>query len=278
MRNYQHANTNATLPQARWSELLQQAVTQPGLILKAYSSFHGYSIGNQISAMVQCALRGIEPGPINTYPGWQKLNRQVQKGQKALLLCMPLTFKKQSGQEAEQESESEVFTGFMWKANWFVMSQTDGDPVPMPEIPAWDKSRALESLNISEIPFTHSNGNSQGYARKREVAISPLAAMPHKTLFHEMAHVVLGHTTEADFDDSEQTPRNLREVEAEAVALLVCESLNLPGSEYCRGYIQNWLEGELLIPERSAQKIFGAADRILKAGASDVHTTSESRL
>jgi len=57
----------------------------------------------------------------------------------------------------------------------------------------------------------------------------------------------------------------LREVEAEAVALLVCESLGLACSEYCRGYIQNWLEGDV-IPEKSAQKIFGAADRILKAG------------
>ena len=28
--------------------------------------------------------------------------------------------------------------------------QTDGESVPMPEIPAWDKSRALAALNISE--------------------------------------------------------------------------------------------------------------------------------
>ena len=76
---------------------------------------------------------------------------------------------------------------------------------------------------------------------------------------------MLGHTTEAEISDSEQTPRSLREVEAEAVALLVCESLGLACSEYCRGYIQNWLEGDV-IPEKSAQKIFGAADRILKAG------------
>jgi hypothetical protein len=57
----------------------------------------------------------------------------------------------------------------------------------------------------------------------------------------------------------------LREVEAEAVALLLCESLELPGAEFSRGYIQNWIAGDV-IPEKSAQKIFGAADRILKAG------------
>lgn len=262
-----------TLATNKWTDLLSQAVTQPGLILKAYSSFHGYSIGNQIAAIVQCHMRGIEAGPINTYPGWRKLGRQVKRGEKAVWLCMPLTFKRKSEAASNEQSDdsqaaqSEVVTGFAWKPNWFVMSQTDGEPVPMPAIPTWDKESALAALNITQTEFSHTNGNTQGYARKREVAISPLAELPHKTLFHELAHVELGHTTEADFNDSEQTPRNLREVEAEAVALILCESLSLSGAEYCRGYIQNWLDGDS-IPEKSAQKIFGAADRILRAGRS----------
>jgi hypothetical protein len=69
-----------------------------------------------------------------------------------------------------------------------------------------------------------------------------------------------------EFADTEATPRNLREVEAESVALLCCESLNLEGSAYCRGYIQNWMQGEV-IPDESARRIFRAADKILKAGA-----------
>lgn len=53
---------------------------------------------------------------------------------------------------------------------------------------------------------------------------------PHRTLFHELAHVVLGHTAESQMTDDERTPRNLQEVEAEAVALICCESLGLSGS------------------------------------------------
>jgi N-terminal domain of anti-restriction factor ArdC len=248
--------------QTKWSDLLKVAVTEPGLILKAYSAFHGYSLGNQFAAMIQCKIRGIEPGPINTYPGWQKLNRQVKKGEKAIWLCMPLT--KKIKDKASDEDQT-VITNFVWKPNWFVLSQTNGEPVLMPEIPAWEKTKALASLNITEAEFTHLDGNVQGYARKREIAISPLAQLPHKTLFHEVAHIELGHTVESDFSDSEITPRNLREVEAEAVAMLICESLELPGSEFCKGYIQNWLQGDV-IPEKSAMKIFGAADRILRAG------------
>ena len=246
----------------KWSELLQQAISQPGLIMRAYSAFHGYSIGNQIAAMVQCHLRGIEPGPINTYPGWKKLNRQVMKGEKAIWLCMPLTRKIK---EKDSNEARTVITSFVWKPNWFVLSQTDGEPVAMPATPSWDKEKAFLALNIQQVEFTLTDGNVQGYAQKREIAISPVAAMPHKTLLHEIAHVELGHTAEADFNDTEHTPRNLREVEAEATAMLVLESLQLPGSEYARGYIQHWLRGDC-IPEKSAMKIFGAADRILKAG------------
>ena len=145
-----------TLATNKWVELLNQAVTQPGLILKAYSSFHGFSIGNQIAALIQCHARQIQPGPINTYPGWQRLNRQVMKGQKAIWLCMPITFKRKAndeskGQGEESQVEREVITGFVWKPNWFVLAQTDGQPVPMPEIPAWDKAKALAALNVTEV-------------------------------------------------------------------------------------------------------------------------------
>jgi hypothetical protein len=244
-----------------WSNLLQSAVSEQGLMMKAYSIFHNYSIGNQLAAIVQCAQRGIEPSPINTYPGWQALKRQVKKGEKAIELCMPLT-RSRTNDEGEKESFA---ASFVWKPRWFTLSQTEGEPIAEIEIPTWSRELALMNLSITEIPFDLMTGNTQGYAQRRNIAVSPLAQLPHKTRFHELAHVVLGHTTEADFDGHDLTPRSIREVEAESVALLLCESLSLEGAAYCRGYIQNWLQGGE-IPERSAQRIFGAADRILKAG------------
>jgi antirestriction factor ArdC-like protein len=247
--------------QEKWTELLQQAVNEPGLILKAYTAFHGYSLGNRIAALVQCHRRGIEPGPIDTYKGWLEKGRQVRKGEKAIWLCMPLTRKRKDEDTGDDEL---LITCFVWKPFWFVLPQTDGEPVPMPDIPDWSKDRALAELGIQEIPFTHTDGNVQGYAKRSQIAISPVAALPHKTLFHELAHSLI-HFEESGISDSEHTPKSLREVEAEAVALLLCESLGLPGADYCRGYLQGWLDGET-IPEKSAQKIFGTADRILKAG------------
>lgn len=257
----------------KWAALLVEAVNKPGLIMEAYSAFHNYSIGNQILALVQCQLRGLEPGPINTFPGWQALGRNVKRGERALSLCMPVTRKVSDEESPDNESDSHerTFTTFMYKPRWFVLSQTAGDEFVSPCLPEWNAARALGVLRIEQISFTYTDGNCQGYAKQRQIAINPVAQLPHKTLFHEAAHVMLGHTTESGFADTEQTPKNLREVEAEAVALLCCEAINLEGADYCRGYIQNWLYPMVGyngggIPEKSAQKIFHVADQILRAG------------
>ena len=265
-----HVNQSPAIP--KWSALLIEAVTKPGLIMKAYSAFHQYSVGNQILALVQCQMRGgLQPGPINTFPKWKELGRFVKRGERALTLCMPITCKRRE----ENSDEEHTFTSFVYKARWFVLVQTDGQELEPITIPEWDAERAIKALSIERVPFDHTDGNVQGFARGRQLAINPLAQSPQKTFFHECAHILL-HTSEGDFADGETTPRSLCEVEAEAVALLCCESLGLEGADYCRGYIQNWISrgsasNAEAIPEKSAQKIFRAADQIIRAGRSEIH-------
>ena len=129
-------------------------------------------------------------------------------------------------------------------------------------------------LEVTEIPFDLTDGNVLGYARRQSIAISPVNPLPHKTRFHELAHVLLGHTAEGQQADSEITPRTLRECEAESVALLCCAALDLPGVAECRGYVQHWWGQGNTIPERSAQRILKVADQILKAGTSADHGAS----
>jgi len=84
--------------------------------------------------------------------------------------------------------------------------------------------------------------------------------MPPKARLHELAHIALGHTSGgAELNDGDRTPRSLREVEAEAVALVCLEALSLPGAEYVRGYIRHWHQSGEPIQERGAQRIFKAA-------------------
>src|ERR1700674_5218793 len=132
---------------------------------------------------------------------------------------MPITCKRRNDTGDDESDGEGTFTSFVYKARWFVLAQTEGEEFTAPVVPEWEASRALATLGIGRIDFDSTDGNSQGFAKKRQIAINPVAQLPHKTLFHEAAHVVLGHTVEGYLPDTETTPRNLREVEAEAVAL-----------------------------------------------------------
>ena len=246
-----------------WSALLADAVNKPGIISDAYSAFHSYSVGNQMLAYSQCSARSLPIGPIATFKRWQALGRNVKKGEKAIQLCMPVTITKK---DDAGEKTGDCFQLFVLKNNWFTLAQTEGEDyqheAPTPD---WNADLALQALNVTQVAFAHTDGNCQGYAVGRNIAINPVAVLPHKTRFHELAHVVLGHTAEGTMQDDERTPRDIREVEAESVAYICCAMLGLPGLHECRGYIQSWLSGNE-IHDKTAQRIFGAAERILKAG------------
>jgi hypothetical protein len=245
------------------SDYLAEAVNVPGTLSKAYSAFHDYSLGNQIAACCQLNERGLNISPIASFKAWQAKGRNVRKGQKAIALCMPITGKKKDATTGEES----VYAFFAWKNNWFSLEQTEGDDYVHEAVtPEWSPESALVALNITQVAFNHYDGNCQGYASGRSIAINPVALFPHKTRFHELAHVVLGHCAETTLSDSDRTPKDIREVEAESVAYILCSLLGLPGLDESRGYIQHWLSGNA-IPEKSAQRIFGAADKIIKAGA-----------
>jgi hypothetical protein len=253
---------------ATWGELLRNAVEEPGRMLAAYTAFHKYSFGNALLAPEQCIRRNLQPGPLNTYRGWLEHKRQVRKGEAGITLCMPMPFKRATRTEdpLEESTQPHICNAFRFCAYWLVLAQTEGEETCVPSIPGFDLDTALRALNITPTAFDEINGNIQGFARRRNIAVNPLAALPHKTTFHEIAHVVLGHTASETLVDGELTPRHLREVEAESVAMLCCETLGLDGAEFSRGYIQHWLKIEKEIPNRNAAHIFAAATSVLKAG------------
>src|SRR5581483_1048489 len=123
---------NSRAEKLDWPAILAEAVEKPGVISKAYSTFWNYSFGNQLSALFQCMIRGIEPGPIHTYKGWQELGRQVKKGEKAIILTMPVTVSdkrrvavKAGGDSAEPtESDRTPLKRmiFVERPHWFVLS------------------------------------------------------------------------------------------------------------------------------------------------------------
>ena len=266
-----------------WNALFEQALTQPGVMSKAYSVFYEYSLGNAFLAASQLIDRKLPISPIASFNKWKELGRMVKKGEKAIALVMPVTVKSKSKDEGEDggvntesgsntQAKSSGRTIFILKNNWFALCQTDGaEHAHEVVIPKWDKARALASLGITEQDFKSMSGNAQGYAipNEKKLAINPLAALPWKTTFHEMAHCLL-HSAEAQMADGELLQRCIKEAEAESVAYLCCATLDLPGLEQSRAYIQHWLGSEEQSEEfkkKSAMRVFSAANKILKAGA-----------
>jgi hypothetical protein len=257
--------------------ILQAALTQPGVMNQAYRAFHNYSIGNQMLAALQLQAKGLPLAPIASFNAWREKGRFVKKGEKALSLFMPISVKRRADKAApaapadpaeagEVVGSGGTFNLFMLRPHWFSLTQTEGDAFIAESVtPAWDALTAMAALDIIEEPFEQLQGNHLGYARARSIGLNPLNPLKHKTRFHEIAHVVLGHTTEADLHDDETLTRQIAEAEAEGVAYLLCALLDLPGQAESRDYIQGWLQGAEL-PEKSAKRIFGAADRIMKAG------------
>src|SRR5438093_12010614 len=113
----------------QFRQLLEEAVTKPGTLMRAYSLFWNYSLGNQILDLFQANRRGIPLGPIASFNRWKELGRHVKRGEKAIELCMPVTCKRTVKEEREDSTDVEMevtFKRFVFRRNWFMLSQTDG--------------------------------------------------------------------------------------------------------------------------------------------------------
>jgi hypothetical protein len=244
-----------------WPALLDTALTAPGNTGNAYSRFHNYSFMNRINLLMQgCPLE-----PVASYRRWQSLGRQVLKGSKAFEVIRPIIVSKK---DANGDKTDEKFLRFKAVKGAFPVSMTEGEPLPPLVTPEWDEDLALKTLDIKRVPFkSFFDGNTAGYSYDRNIAISPVAPFPQKTLFHECAHVVSGHTAEGKHDEYVQH-RGVFEFEAEGSAFLAMNELELltpDAATVSRGYVQNWLQGQTP-PESSIRTVFKTTEVILAAG------------
>jgi len=251
-----------------YADALHAAITEPGTLAKALTSFHQYSFGNQLLALGQAHERGLELSPISTYKKWKGLGRIVKKGQKALWLTIPMLVQT----EDKDTGEKTPRTFFVMKPRFFLASQTeatdgsDWRTMETDDVPEWDRLRAWKALDITEEPYALLDGNCGGYAMDRTLAVNPLHPHPLRIYFHEAAHIVLGHTSEGQRQTEDRTPRNIRELEAELTSYLCCSAVGAEaGAEQSRGYVQWWYDQQA-VPADSVKRIFKATDAIIKAG------------
>jgi antirestriction protein ArdC len=255
-----------------WRATLTEALNAPGALGSTYTRFYSYSFLNQIRLLMQ----GVAE-PVATYNRWRELGRQVRKGSKAKSVLAPVLV----GREVKDANgnvvlgddgkprKHQILVGFRDSRTVFGYSDTDGQELPSVQLPGWDVDGALAVLGVDRVAFDMVNGNAQGFSFEdgdgRHVAINPTAVYPAKTLFHEVAHLMLGHCKGDD-----QGHRGVAELEAEASAYLVAKELELIAWDPAesRAYIQTWLGGTE-VGEDNITRVFAAVNKILTAGRID---------
>src|ERR1700756_4614258 len=92
----------------QFRQLLEEAVSKPGTLMKAYSLFWNYSLGNQLLALIQANQRGIALGPIASFNRWKEQGRHGKRGERAIELCMPVTCKRTVKEQDEHGKDLET--------------------------------------------------------------------------------------------------------------------------------------------------------------------------
>jgi N-terminal domain of anti-restriction factor ArdC len=93
--------------------------------LVAQAVFHRYSARNVFLILYQMPTATRVAG----YTTWQKLGRQVRRGERGITIFAPAPFKKAETDAASGEVREEIIPRFK-TATVFDISQTDGEPLP----------------------------------------------------------------------------------------------------------------------------------------------------
>ena len=227
--------------------------------LTTMSSFHNYSFGN-------CMLIGRQRPDATLVAGfqaWKKHGRNVKKGEKGICILAPLVGKK----EAEDgTSERDVF-GFR-AVHVFDVSQTDGDE--MPDINRLSGEPGEQLLKLHQVVMSFgiavkyeadlagADGLSRGGTVEIREGLSP--AEEFNTLAHELAHELLHRGK-----DRWTIPKSVKELEAEAVAYVVCKATGLENSlKHSADYICSH-EGDTEQLARSLERVQKTSSLILES-------------
>ena len=243
--------------QARVSEVLQT-------YLNTLSQFHRYSWNNIILILMQRP----EATRVAGYKTWQKLGRQVERGEKGIAIFCPLLKKVTD----EHEQEETRLVGFR-VGHVFDVTQTTGEPLPAP--PTWTNAgqdgaelarflkRVAQSLKITVrtgiLPGA-AQGASEGGSITLRHGLSPKAQA--STLAHELAHELLHQRQHAAAAPAAETQaRQQREIEAEAAAYAICRHFGLEINS--PNYLALWATDSTAIQAR-LERIAYAAKRIIQ--------------
>ncbi len=203
--------------------------------LDVQAKFHRYSWCNSMLI----ASQRPDATRVAGYRAWQKLGRQVRKGEHGIAIFAPCPWKRENTDTGEEES------GMCFRvAHVFDVAQTDGNDLPSVNVPTVDRPaddllanlvRVAEQRGIT-VMFQAPAGGAFGVSKRGSVEVSPdhATGQQAKTLAHELAHEAL------HWEDRGPLTRSIAELEAESVAYVVCAHVGLDVGVRSSRYIALW--------------------------------------
>ena len=248
--------------------------------LKAMSLFHNYSFNNSVLIAMQCPHATKVAG----YMTWKKLGRHVKKGAKGIRIFVPVSRKKKEEEKDEEDARRKTGTSmddgkrkagtdmgtYFMPSTVFDISHTEGVVLPdictplsgniQGNIYGGDNLlKALYVISPVDVSFEEIEGSAKGYYSKQRNKIVIKEDMSEvqtfKTMVHEIAHAIMHSDTEK--------PRDVKEVEAEATAFIVCSHFGVDTSEYSFEYLASWGGQDAKLVKASFEEIKKTASNII---------------
>jgi len=207
--------------------------------LRVMSRFHRYSINNIFLIQAQ------RPGATRVagYKTWQSMGRQVKKGEKGIVIYVPI----RRTVEDEDGNKTMIVKNF-GTGVVFDISQTEGEDLPSVDLPVADLTTTSEVgatiadqlkrfLAREQVTFAIENTKpAHGYyaPSKKHIAVDEDLQGDQfvKTLTHEVVHYVADHRGGTNRADGETV--------AEGAAFVVLNHFGIDSSDYTFGYVAAW--------------------------------------
>ncbi|HEY5846142.1 MAG TPA: ImmA/IrrE family metallo-endopeptidase [Microlunatus sp.] len=285
--------------QSAVSAIVQSGQLQRWLDAMASNGLHRWSLNNRLLALVQMASRGeaLHDLHLMGFRQWDKYNRRVRKGEKAVWILAPMTRKIRETDGAGAVSERVLVTGFK-SVPVFNLSQTDGDPMPAAPLttPEGDVSPGTLDglrLRVAAAGYSYQEENipgcdpatgrgTLGYTdpATRQIVVDQRLGPAQKasTIAHELAHVHCGHV-DGDLEGYRRH-RGRMETEAEMTAYLVNRARGMSrgsANAFSPGYIAGWSRGDPAVITAAMDSSTKAFNKIM-SGDWPADAAAESRV
>lgn len=235
--------------QQRLADLGEQLKTQVAAVqdsdafkryLAAQAVFHRYSARNVFLIIYQMP----DATRVAGYTTWQKLGRQVRRGEAGITIFAPSPFKQTSTNTATGEVTEELIPRFK-TATVFDIAQTIGEPLPAIKLgeiagstPAGTYAVLVDfaaSIGYSIVPHPEDD-DAEEYCNYEQQTISVQSGTAERMLhilIHELAHALTAAIRQAH-------DRTERETIAEGVAFVACSAIGLDAGGYAFPYIAGY--------------------------------------